>query len=139
MQHKTKLLLICTLLLAGPAGARVYQCTDTSGAVTFQDLPCGQDSVAVLKRTPAASSGLRASEQRWLREREKRAPRKVRAAPQRGNARSSAKKQEQRCWKKQQQLDEVRAKLRRGYKPSQGERLRRKRRSLDDYLSRYCG
>ena len=138
MQHQASISLICTLLLAGSAGAQVYRCTDSSGRVTFQDVPCSGGSLLVLEPVQAAPQGIRASERRWLRQREQQARRKNRAAPQRGASERQARQQQQRCWKKEQQLDKVRARLRRGYKPAQGEKLRRQRRSYEDYLSRYC-
>ncbi|MEE4659530.1 MAG: DUF4124 domain-containing protein [Halieaceae bacterium] len=138
MQHRANIILICSLLLAGPGGARVYQCTDSSGGVAFQDVPCSRGSLSVLQPVQAAQPGIRASEKRWLRQREQKPRRKARAAPQPDTAQRQARQQEQRCWKKEQQLDKVRARLRRGYKPAQGEKLRRQRRSYEDYLSRYC-
>ena len=138
MQHQASIILICTLLLAGSAGAQVYRCTDSSGEVTFQDVPCSGGSLVMFQPVQAAPQGIRASERRWLRQREQQARRKNRAAPQRGASERQARQQQQRCWKKEQQLDKVRARLRRGYKPAQGEKLRRQRRSYEDYLSRYC-
>jgi hypothetical protein len=43
-----------------------------------------------------------------------------------------------RCWKKQRQLDEVNRRLRAGYTPVQGERLRQRRRDYEAYLRRFC-
>ena len=138
MQHQARIILIGTLLLAGSAAAQVYRCNDSSGGVTFQDVPCNGGSLVAVKPVQAAPQGIRASEKRWLRQREQQARRKSRTAVQRGTTQRQARQQEQRCWKKEQQLDKVRARLRRGYKPAQGEKLRRQRRSYEDYLSRYC-
>jgi len=138
MQHQATMILLSMLLLAGPAAARIFQCTDDSGGVTYQDVPCSGGSLSVLQPVQAAPSGIRATERRWLRQRAQQARRKTRAAPQRDTTQPRAAQQDRRCWKKEQQLDKVRARLRRGYKPAQGENLRRQRRSYEDYLSRYC-
>ena len=47
-------------------------------------------------------------------------------------------KQEEQCWKKHQMLEEVNWKLRRGYKPATGVKLRRKRRQYEEYIGRFC-
>jgi len=140
MQYLTQLVLTVPLILAAPAGARVYQCTNDAGVVTFQDVRCDAGATAVLRQPFAgASPGLRPAEKQWLRELGKR-PAKHAAKGRRAKATGGAERarQEQRCWKKQQLLDEVRARLRRGYKAAQGDKLRRRRRAYEHYLSRYC-
>jgi hypothetical protein len=119
-----------------PASADIYRC-DTARGPLFQDHACDRGSVvAVDDRPTSAGKGLRDSELRWLRQREVRARRKTpRPAHKR---RHSDKAQQRRCWNKKARLEKVRAHLRRGYKPTQGERLRRQRRQLEDYLSRFC-
>ena len=43
--------------------------------------------------------------------------------------------QKSKCLKKQQQLEQTQAKLRQGYSEPQGNKLRAKRRKLQDYVS----
>jgi hypothetical protein len=118
--------------------AQVYRCTDNLGAVSFQDAPCDSAQQTVLRQveSQAPATGLRAGEKAWLKRLQKR-PKPKRQKSTRST--SSAQRQDRRCWKKRRQLDEVRARLRRGYKPAQGDALRRKRRAYEDYLFRYCG
>jgi hypothetical protein len=52
--------------------------------------------------------------------------------------RAAVQRQAYRCRHKRRALEAVRAKLRHGYKPASGERLRRSRRAHEDYLSTFC-
>lgn len=133
MWHRVLLLA----LLTAPAQAAVFKCVTASGEVSFRDTPCDSSGVRVpVQSLPEPGAGLRDSERRWLREREQHKP--AYSQPHKRSGRKAAQVQERRCWRKQQLLDQVRAKLRRGYKPVQGERLRRQRRQYEDYLFRYC-
>lgn len=128
-------IVIVLNVLCGAVSAQVYRCTDGLGAVSYQDTPCGkaQQVVMVGGDKPAPKAGLRKAEKAWLRELQKRS----RAKPVKRKT-ANRKSQDKACWSKRQKLDEVRARLRRGYKASQGEALRRKRRAYEDYLFRYC-
>ena len=131
-------LLGCCLCLAMPAFAGIYRC-DTPRGPVFQDHACDQGSFVALDEPSAApGSGLRDSERRWLRQREAQAAAKRTRRANR-KRRPDDKAQQRRCWNKRASLEKVGAALRRGYKPSQGERLRSRRRELEDYLSRFCG
>ena len=114
----------------------------TCGAtVTFQpgtDL----DSLDSLTITPpaAASSGagLRDSERAWLATRERREAKPPPGKRRANKASADPQRQAYRCRAKRRALDAVKAELRRGYKPAKGERLRRRRRAHEDYLSTFC-
>jgi len=124
--------------LCGAVSAQVYRCTDGLGAVSYQDTPCGKTQQLVVVPggdKPAPKVGLRKAEKAWLRELQKRS--RVKPKPVKRKT-ADRKSQDKTCWSKRQRLDEVRARLRRGYKASQGEALRRKRRAYEDYLFRYC-
>lgn len=106
----------------------------------YQATPCAGGAGERVRDLPGLnrSPGLRRSEAAWLTKRAKQRPRRP-AKPQRaGGGKAQKRRQAQQCWKKEQQLDAVRARLRRGYKASAGERLRRQRRSYEDYLRRFC-
>jgi hypothetical protein len=129
--------VICALLPVVAAGAQVYRCSDPSGVPRFQSGPCADGGEALQLGEPAARwEPLRPGERRlWEQTRRsemrRRAPAtKPRAGPERASQRS--------CWQKRQRLDAVAAKLRRGYKPAQGERLRRRRDELQGFIARYC-
>lgn len=138
--------LVCLTLLLGPAaGSAVYQCEGEHGEPSFSQRPCGDDStVAAPPRQTATGEGvgIRASEQAWLeqRARDRRRHRGNTPRPRTSPAAATraAGRQAYRCRAKRRALDEVRARLRRGYKPAQGEKLRRRRRAYEDYLATFC-
>ena len=134
---KTGKWLLCVLLVLLPvsAGAAVYRCA-TPGGVQFQDWPCGGAPVLRAGAADAPGAGLRDSERAWLRQRERAQSRPRRSAP--GKRAKAADARARRCWSRRQRLARVRDALRRGYRPARGERLRRRRRELEDYLSRFC-
>ena len=131
------LALFCLPALA----ATVYRCDGPEGPA-FRDRPCERgvaldlDSAASDSRP--AGPGLRPGEREWLRAiRRREAQQRPRPAP-RASAQAARDARARRCWRKRQQLEAVRARLRRGYRPAEGERLRRRRHSYEDYLSRFC-
>ncbi len=129
--------LLMSTLLASAVPADIYRCDGPEGPV-FRDSPCrvGQRPERITAQV-AEDAGLRASERQWLKQRavERRQKRPAKTTPAR---KRDDKAQARRCWNKQQRLENVRARLRRGYKPSQGDRLRRLRQQYEDYLSRFC-
>lgn len=144
--HISKLSLGLSLLaLAFTAAAEVYRCAGEFGEPFFSQRPCRGGATVVIHTGPAdvaPGPGLRPSERAWLAERElaqgrnstaKRRVRRDQAAIKR-----KAKTQAHRCRSKRRSLDEVRARLRRGYQPAQGEKLRRRRRAYEDYLATFC-
>ena len=139
--------LICLppLLLCATVESAIYRCEGEHGEPSFRQRPCGHDSTVAAPATRTATGGvdgLRASEQAWLeqRERARRRPRGTERRPRSSQeaAVRAARKQAHRCRKKGRALDEVKARLRRGYKPAQGEKLRRRRRAYEDYLATFC-
>jgi len=134
--HDKIIPLVAMLGLCGPGLAQIHQCTSSDGAVSFQDTPCSELEQSKLRVIRTDSQpGLRAAEKAWLK-RLKRRPESKKPSPRRPQ--KSTKRQEKSCLKKKQQLEAVRARLRRGYKASQGESLRRKRKNYEAYLFRYC-
>ena len=130
--------LVCLCLLS-PARAEIYRCVGDSGEPSFTHLPCTGGST--LKVPPAAAgtgAGLRPAEQAWLAERERRRAPGPRPRAKPATGRHKPRTQAYRCRSKRRSLDEVRARLRRGYRPAQGEKLRRRRRAYEDYLATYC-
>ncbi len=124
----------------------IYRCTGSDGIPVFSQVACSPDATVVtpsVESSPAVvpdSAGLRDSERAWLKQWEKqRRSRILRGA---GVNRSKQYRQstgsEQRCLGKRQQLARISARLRRGYKPSQGEKLRRRKGEYQDYLNAFC-
>lgn len=133
------------LLPAFTAGAEVYRCAGEFGEPSFSQLPCQGGSTVVIDTGPAdvtPGSGLRPAERAWLAERKRvqgrSSTKKRRARADQAAIKRKAKTQAHRCRSKRRSLDELRAKLRRGYKPAQGEKLRRRRRAYEDYLATFC-
>jgi len=124
---------VCTLLSAVCDGAQIYRCDDPSGQPRFQQIPCEAGGEAVQLSPPAARwDPLRPGERQLLKGRARPADRRKAAKPR------DSKAVERRCWDKRKRLEAVSAKLRRGYKPAQGERLRRQRDNLGEFVRRYC-
>jgi hypothetical protein len=133
------------LALACTAGAEVYRCAGEFGEPSFSQRPCRGGSTVVTgtgTAKVAPGPGLRPAERAWLAERERTQRRytanKRRPRPDHATIKRKAKTQAHRCRSKRRSLDEVRARLRRGYKPAQGEKLRRRRRAHEDYLATFC-
>jgi hypothetical protein len=130
-------------LAAGGLAADVYRCTGSDGETMFSQSPCGGSGVAsVIHPAPSAgaASGLRAAELDWLarreRERERARAGERRAKPSARAADSNADRRD--CERRRMALDDINARLRRGYRPAQGERLKQRRRMLEQYIDRVC-
>lgn len=129
---------LLVIILSTPAAvAAIYRC-DEDGRAVFRDHPCrtGQPPEVVVPQV-AGDAGLRPSERAWLSRRAAR--RKAwRRSGRHDAGGGDGDAQARRCWNKQRRLQEVQARLRAGYKASQGNRLRRQRRQYEDYLARFC-
>ena len=133
------------LLLGAAARADIYRCSGEFGEPSFTQRPCSGDSTVAVREVPAGpapASGLRPAERAWLERRRRDSGRggtgKRKARPTQGSVRERARAQAYRCRSKRRALDGVKAKLRRGYKPAGGEKLRRRRRAYEDYLATFC-
>ena len=131
------LALFCLPALAGT----IYRCDGPVGPV-FRDRPCERGVALDLDssgpESSSAAAGLRPGEREWLRAIRRREAQQRPMPEGRASMQAVRDARARRCWRKRQQLEAVRARLRRGYRPAEGERLRRRRRSYEDYLSRFC-
>lgn len=141
------LLLLFMLSLCGPTTAgEIHRCVGGDGEPLFSQVPCGSRTTHMVpgsrRSGPTAGSGLRSSERAWLEERTSRRSSSRQRAPatarDSGVQRQKAARQAYQCQRRRQALDAVKVELRRGYKPSKGERLRRRRRAHEDYLAAFC-
>jgi len=145
--RKSGYLLLLGLFFSPSAPADIYRCQGEDGEPSFRQSPCGENPVLV--RLPASpvvtgrTKGLRPAERAWLEQRERgrqgaarQQRRKAAVAPVAGDRVTRA--QAHRCRSKRRALDDVRSRLRRGYKPASGERLRRRRSAYEDYLATFC-
>jgi hypothetical protein len=133
------LVLAVPLLLMTAGGTtragqtRVYRCITASGQPEFRQTPCSAGSEEQELTIEDRRTG-------WTPPRETHeppAPARKRPARSADDGGTQTRREEQ-CWKKHQQLDEVNWRLRRGYKPAQGDLLRHRRRSYEDYIDHYC-
>ncbi|MCB1724282.1 MAG: DUF4124 domain-containing protein [Gammaproteobacteria bacterium] len=139
MRRPSVILFAALLAASTPAAAEtIHHCTGENGESAFSDRPCGAPvatGVAVPRVRPP-SGGLRPGELALLaepRETKRHTARRSRAA-----GKSTQERQAYRCREKRRSLEAVSAELRRGYKPGRGEKLRRRRRAYEDYLSTFC-
>jgi hypothetical protein len=136
--------LVLFMLLPGLASpAEIFRCQGASGEPEFRQRPCGESTMPLpLPRDAPPATGLRASERAWLAAREQGPRRDVQKPRRAGRSEArdaqSAARRDYQCRRRQRQLEEVRADLRRGYAPARGERLRRRQRAHEDYLSAFC-
>ena len=133
---------VMTLLPVVVQGVELYRCQDDAGTVSFQQSPCdGPGARVSVGEAQAVWAPLRPGE-RTLVESYRRRDRE-RLARQRAAEREALRAQGQRlessgCFNKRHALEKVEARLRHGYPAGQGERLRRRRDYLEEYLRRYC-
>jgi hypothetical protein len=119
------------------ADTNVYRCRAPDGKIEFRQTSCAtdtdEDEITVEDRKTGWEPKLTKIEK------------KTKSSKKSGSRERQAVKedaalaqQEKQCWKKRQLLDEVNWKLRRGYKPPTGVKLRRRRRTYEDYIRRFC-
>jgi hypothetical protein len=144
MRVRTYLFGLPLLAVSLAAAADIYRCTGTHGEPSFSHTPCANGTRVTQLHSPPTTtrgSGLRPDERAWLQARAREKRRVQHKARPRGGATASRRdtdRQAYRCLRKRRALDAVKANLRRGYKPAQGEKLRRRRRAHEDYLDEFC-
>ncbi len=121
------------LVLSGVAvaGDGIYRCSLPDGGVEFRQGPCPGDGGDLLEPVPQLFSGRQFV---WPR------PRKRRLHDEEPLSRPGRRKRKSadRCWKTRQKISRIEWKLRKGYRPAEGERLRQRRREYEAYLNRFC-
>lgn len=127
---------VLTLSASIPCRAEtsIYRCTAPDGSIELRQYPChGRDRSEQVELKPDTKGWEATPEVKRPKPKTRR--RKTRSPEQRARA---ERQQQAACEKKRKHLDEVRRKLRGGYKSGQGETLRRRRDEYDDYLRSYC-
>jgi hypothetical protein len=133
--------ILAALLLAVPAlwaeETSVFRCTDPDGAIELSQFPCPAGTEERELRVEDRKTG-------WTPPRVESQARRQ-ASKDRGRAGKAPAKRDMaaarradQCWNKRRQLEEVNWKLRHGYRPAEGIKLRRRRQSYEDYIDRYC-
>ncbi len=134
-------LLAVTLFLSftHASASKVYRCPQADGGVLFQQTACSQGEVLRIESPAVGWSGLRPAEKAQLQKDRPPTADKARSAAARGSQTDwQGRGESKACWGRRQRLEKARAKLRRGYAPAEGERLRRQRDEHEDYLRRFC-
>ena len=128
-------LVLALLFSATTATAQtIYRCPDAEGTVLFQSLPCSGGSSIVLGAPAARWTPPDRAELDMIDTLERSQP------VQRSRATSPARAQVETkaCFNKRKALERVSAKLRRGYRASEGASLRNRRDDYEEYLARFC-
>ena len=114
------------------AGETVYRCTDEQGRVLFQQTPCAEKGEVIDIEVDSSIWSPVTNAKKILAKGVKKPRKKTRVSRTRSNS------QDKVCWKNKQKLERIHWKLRKGYKPAQGERLRQQRRELEAYKKEFC-
>lgn len=137
--------LALMLGLATPCAAAeepgLYRCTSADGRIEFRQFPChGRDDSLRLELNDRPSGWIPPDPSEVFQEdpRPEVSSAADRSADTARKAAAVDRRREEKCWKKEHQLDQVNRKLRAGYQASEGNRLRAKRREYQDYLKRFC-
>jgi hypothetical protein len=112
----------------------IYQCPDAQGTVLFQARPCAGGSSIELGAPAARWTPPDRAELDMIDTLERSQPeqRSRSARPTRAQVETKA------CFNKRKALERVSAKLRRGYRASEGTGLRNRRDEYEEYLRRFC-
>jgi hypothetical protein len=117
------------------AQSTIYRCTAEDGAIEFRQFPCHERDASRELELDTPPVG-------WV-------PPKPEATPKPAQRAKGARKTETRstlrkdryadqCWKKRQQMEEINARLRHGYRPDQGVTLRRRRSQHEEFIRQFC-
>ncbi|MES9878643.1 MAG: DUF4124 domain-containing protein [Candidatus Sedimenticola sp. PURPLELP] len=140
----TRFFTICTLCLLGlaqvfPRSAvadEIYRCEGEGGRAEFQQVPCADKSIKPLELSPQVVDWVAAPRLKSGSAGGSKAKKSTRS---RGSA--AARKRTataEKCWRNEQKLERIQWKLRKGYRPAEGERLKQRRRELEAYGKRFC-
>jgi hypothetical protein len=130
-------LLIAVDVATAVADTDLYRCVAPDGKVEFRQTVCAGDAGQEEVRVKDRMTGWEPPKPK-LEESEKDSERSSRSEGNSKKDDADRDRQEKQCWKKRQQLDEVNWKLRHGYKPAAGVKLRRRREEYEDYIRRFC-
>lgn len=133
--------VILSFLTAAAFPVEVHRCVSADGSVSFQQQACpGVGERIETGEVQAAWTSPRKEELRLYEQYRKRDRKRLEARrkAERRNARAARGVSDTTCYNKRHSLEQVQARLRAGYKPSQGDGLRRRRDYLEGYLRRFC-
>jgi len=129
--------LILVFAASVVADTNVYRCVAPNGKIEFRQTVCtGSDEEEEVK-VEDRKTGWEPAKTKI----EKKSTSSTKSKPRKRDSdkeKAARIKQEKQCRKKQQMIEEINARLRRGYKSATGEKLRRRRRSYEGYIRRFC-
>ncbi len=131
--------ILLSLALCTTVEAAIYRCKGEAGEVEFRQMLCEEGG------GEAVEVNVRATE--WVDLNKHRVSRPASAGNRKKQKRQSKKpasvvldddRLSKECWRVKSQIERIEWQLRKGYKPVQGERLRRQRREKTAYLRKFC-
>ena len=138
MREITHAVLALCLWPALLQGADIYRCPEDTGIPRYQSTPCAHGVPLELPALNAVGEPLRPGEKALLDRRSDKAAKASKSVRPAADRQAQARRDGARCLQKRQQLRSVQAKLRRGYRPAEGERLRRRRDDYAEYVRAFC-
>jgi hypothetical protein len=109
------------------------------GGVEFRQFPChGRDESLLLEIDDRPSGWTPPDPAEVFKEEEAGSDSSGSPGGEQDETTAVDRRREEKCWKKERQLEEVNRRLRAGYTASEGQRLRHKRAEHEDYLKRFC-
>ena len=137
----SRAVLLSWLFMAAPEAAEtVFRCTLADGRIEFSQYTCRdgvQEELQIEDRLvgwDAPRVALKTEQQSRSNKGQKSRNRRLAKA-----ARRERERRDKNCWKKEQQVEKIQWRMRRGYKAGKGVELRRRRREYEAYLRKFCG
>lgn len=131
--------ILLSMAVYTAAEAAIYRCKGNAGVVEFRQTPCEEGDGGVI------DVDIRTTE--WIDLNKHQTSQPASVGNRKKRKRQSNKpvstevdddRQSKACWRVKSKIEQIEWKLRKGYKPAQGERLRRQRREKEAYLRRFC-
>ena len=120
------------------AAEQVFRCVQPDGSSSFQQTRCAGEGESIeVGSVQSGWTSLREGEKSLLQTYRERDAARIKQRTSK-KEKKTASGESTVCWNKRKRLDAIQARLRRGYKPSQGEGLRRKRDNYAEYLEKFC-
>lgn len=130
------------LLVAQGVAAQtsVYRCTTPSGEIEFRQQACTQGTNEQEITIEDRKTGWEAPKPVANKKKDSKKSNggKKGKSKSKKKAKSDVAKQEEKCWRKRQQIEDVEAKLRQGYSVKEGNKLHRKLEKYEDYVRTFC-
>lgn len=133
-----RMLVVLCIPFSPALAESVYRCPQPDGGIQFQQFACEQGVQLELSPVISGWRGLRQAEREALRA-------KPGVSASRGDLLTvgsqtdwQSKGDNKACLKRRDRLKHIQYQLRAGYRPAEGERLRRQRDEIRDWLRHHC-